>query len=344
MSQAAQIWESIRFSYLADEPVRAKPYPLPYNMRAVVEKEVKDMIKLGVIEPTNSPYSSLLHLVKKKDGTYRPVVDFRNLNRQTVFDTEPMPNVNEIYTKLAHAKVMSKLDFTKGYWQVPMAVGDKQKTAFTCSTGTFQFTKMPFGLVNSGATFNRIMRKLLAGQEHVDSFMDGMLAYTKDWGEHMAVLEQVFQRIRGARLTVKPSKCLFGYEKTDFVGHEVGQAKIRALPDKVEQTLKVVAPKTKKQVRAFLGLSGYYWKYVKNYAAVAAPLTDLTKKGAPNQVRWNDDLQRSFEALKHNSLSTAPVLQLADWEKVFVVRTDASERGVGAVLLQEHDGILLPVS
>ena len=123
----------------------------------------------------------------------------------------------------------------------------------------------------------------------------------------------------------------------------MGQAKIRALPDKVEQILKVTAPKTKKQVRAFLGLSGYYRRYVKNYAVVAAPLTDLTKKGAPNQVRWNDDLQRSFEALKH-SLSTAPVLQLADWEKVFVVRTDASERGVGAVLLQEHDGILLPVS
>ena len=296
---------------LTDEPVRAKPYPLPYHMRAVVEKEVKDMIKLGVIEPTNSPYSSPLHLVKKKDGTYRPVVDVRNLNRQTVFDTEPMPNVDEIYTKLAHAKVMSKLDFTKGYWQVPMAVGDKQKTVFTCSSGTFQFTKMPFGLVNSGVTFNRIMRKLLAGQEHVDSFVDDVLAYTEDWREHMAVLEQVFQKIRGARLTVKPSRCLFGFEKVDFVGHEVGQAKIRALPDKVEQILKVAAPKTKKQVRAFLGLSGYYRKYVKNYAAVATPLTDLTKKGAPNQVRWSDDLQRSFEALKH-SLSTAQVLQLAD--------------------------------
>ena len=120
---------------------------------------------------------------------------------------------------------MSKLDFTKGYWQVPMAVGDKQKIAFTCSSGTFQFTKMPFGLVNSGATFNRIMRKWLAGQEHVDSFVDDVLAHTKDWGEHMAVLEQVFQRIRGARLTVKPSKCSFGYEKIDFVGHEVSQPK-----------------------------------------------------------------------------------------------------------------------
>jgi len=126
--------------------------------------------------------------------------------------------------------VMSKLDFTKGYWQVPMAVGDKQKIAFTCSSGTFQFTKMPFGLVNSGATFNRIMRnmrKLLAGQEHVISFVDDVLAYTKDWGEHMAVLDQVFQRIRGARLTVKPSKCSFGYEKIDCIGHEVGQAKTK---------------------------------------------------------------------------------------------------------------------
>ena len=201
-----------RIHLLTDEPVRAKPYPLPYNMRAVVEKEVTDMIKLGVIEPTNSPYSSPLHLVKKKDCTYRPVVDFRNLNHQTVFDTEPMPNVEKIYTKLAHAKVMSKLDFTKGYWQVPMAGGDKQKTAFTCSSGTFLFTKMPFELVNSGATFNRIMRKLLSGQEHVDSFVDDVLAYTKDLGEHIAVLEQVFQRIREARLTVKPSKCSFGYE------------------------------------------------------------------------------------------------------------------------------------
>ena len=220
---------------------------------------------------------------------------------------------------------------------------DREKTAFTCSAGSFHFLMMPFGLVNSGATFNRIMRKLLEGLDQVDSSVDDVLAYTLSWEEHLQVLRRIFLRIREARLTVKPSKCSFGYETVDFVGHTVGRATMRALPGKVEQILNVDVPKTKKQVRAFLGLAGYYRKFVPNYAAISAPLSDLTKKGAPNQVKWSEIHQRAFDALKH-SLSTAPVLRLPDWSKTVIVRTDASERGVGAVLLQETEGIPQPVS
>ena len=328
---------------LDEEPVRSRPYPLPYNLKTAVEKEVQDMLELGVIERTSSPYSSPLHLVKKKDGTFRPVVDFRKLNKKTIFNAEPMPSIDEIYSKLAPAKIFSKLDFTKGYWQIPMREEDKAKTAFTCTSGSFQFFKMPFGLVNSGATYNRMMRRLLEGQKQVDSFVDDVLVYNEGWDEHMRVLREVFERIRQAHLTVKPSKCSFGFETIDFVGHQVGQSTLRALSDKVEHILKVEPPKTKKQVRAFLGLAGYYRKFQANYAAISAPLSDLTRKGAPNQFVWNDNLQRSFDALKH-SLSTAPVLQLPDWEKTFIVRTDASDRGIGAVLLQETEGTPLPVA
>ena len=187
------------------------------------------------------------------------------------------------------------------------------------------------------------MRKLLEGQQQVDSFVDDVLVYTEGWDEHLSVLREVFMRIRQANLTVKPSKCAFGFETMEFIGHQVGQATLRTLPGKVDQILKVEIPKTKKQVRAFLGLAGYYRKFQPNYGAIAAPLSDLTKKGAPNQVVWNENLQRAFETLKHG-LSTAPVLQLPDWDKTFVVRTDASDRGVGAVLLQETQGTLLPIA
>ena len=332
-----------RIELSSSDPVRLRPYPLPYNMRVVVEKEVQDMLKLGVIEPTSSPYSSPLHLVRKKDGSFRPVVDFRRLNRVTVFDAEPMPNIDEIYSKLASARVFSKLDFTKGYWQIPMRAEDKVKTAFTSTAGSFQFIRMPFGLVNSGATYNRMMRRLLDGQAQVDSFVDDVLVHTANWEEHLVVLGQAFHRIRDAHLTVKPSKCAFGYDTIDFVGHRVGQSVLQALPDKVEKILKVEVPQTKKQVRAFLGLAGYYRKFVPDYAAIAVPLTDLTKKGAQNQVVWSDVLQRSFEALKR-CLSTAPVLQLPDWDKTFIVRTDASNRGLGAVLLQDVEGEPRPVA
>ena len=326
-----------------EEPVRVKPYPLPYNVRKDVEKEVKQMIELNVIEPSVSPYSSPLHLVKKKDGTYRPVIDFRKLNKVTVFDVEPMPNPNEIFSKLAGKRYFSKLDFTKGYWQIPMAEEDKHKTCFTCTLGSFQFRRMPFGLVNSGAAYNRMMRRLLDGVSDVDSFVDDVLIHSYTWDQHVKTLREVFERIRAAGLTIKPSKCSFGHSSVEFVGHHVGNSTLQVVPGKIEQMMKVEKPRTKKQLRSFLGATGYYRSFVPNYAAIAVALTDATAKLRPNELVWSEAMDRAYEKLK-TALSTTPILQLPDWDKTFVLRTDASDEGIGAVLLQEHDSILKPVS
>ena len=325
------------------DPIRVKPYPLPYNVRQAVEAEVKQMLELKVIEPSVSPYSSPLHLVKKKDGTYRPVVDFRRLNKVTVFDVEPMPNPNEIFSKLCGEKYFSKLDFTKGYWQIPMAEADKLKTCFTCTLGSFQFRRMPFGLVNSGAAYNRMMRRLLTEVNNVDSFVDDVLIHTKSWEQHLETLRIVFERIRQAGLTIKPSKCSFGHPSVNFVGHHVGESSLKVMPDKIEQILKVEKPRTKKQLRSFLGATGYYRAFVPNYAATAVALTDATAKSRPNELLWSEAMENAYNKLKM-ALSTTPILQLPDWNKPFVLRTDACEDGIGAVLLQECDGILMPLS
>ena len=326
-----------------NEPVRVKPYPLPYNVRKEVEKEVQQMLELNVIEPSESPYSSPLHLVKKKDGTYRPVIDFRKLNKVTVFDSEPMPNPDEKFSKLVMAKYFSKLDFTKGFWQIPMREEEKDKTSFNCTLGAFRFTKMPFGLVNSGAAYNRMMRKLLHGLANVDSFVDDVIIFAETFEHHLEVIRTVFERVRAAGLTINPSKCIFGFESVDFVGHHVGGSALNAMSDKVAQIQKAVRPQTKKQIRSFLGLSSYYRKFVPNFAAIAVPLTDATRKGAPNQVMWTEAMQNAFDTLKQR-LSSTPILQLPDWNKPFVVRSDASDIGIGAVLLQEDDNILKPVA
>ena len=184
-----------------EKPIRRKPYPVPYAKVGDIETEVRKMMALGVIEPSQSPYCSPLMLVKKVDGTFRPVIDFRQINRVTVFDAEPMPNPEVIFAKLAHDKVFSTFDFCKGYWQIPMVATDKEKTAFSSSLGLFQFRRMPFGLVNAGATYGRMMRRVLDGLPDVDNYVDDVIVHSPTWKSHLGTLRALFARVRQASLT-----------------------------------------------------------------------------------------------------------------------------------------------
>ena len=198
-------------------------------------------------------------------------------------------------------------------------------------------------MVNSGATFNRTMRKLLRGLANVTNYIDDILVYTETWEEHLEVLCQVFQRIKDANLHVRPSKCMFGNTKVEYLGHTIGAGEIGLQEYNVEKVKKACRPVTKKQVRSFLGLTGYYRNYIPNYSLIAAPLTDLTKKGSPSKVVWVDPQEKAFYALKGH-LTSKPVLKLADMTRPYVLRTDASDIAVGAVLMQEYDGELFPVA
>ena len=325
-----------------DRPIRCKPYPVPFALQDVVEQEIEQMLEMGIIEPSESPYSSPLLLIRKKDNTFRPVIDFRKLNRVTKFDGEPIGNPEMIFAKIASDQYLSKLDFCKGFWQIPVREQDKPKTAFVTSQGLFQFTRLPFGMVNSGASYSRMMRKLLHGLKHVDNFVDDVLTHTVSWNSHLEALRLLLVRVRQAHLTVKPSKCYLGYTSINFLGHVLEKGKIMTEYDKVEKLLNTPDPKTKKDVRSLLGIAGYYRRFIPGFSEVSKPLTDLTKKGSPNIVPWGTEHADAFNKLKQ-LLSCEPVLKLPDFTREFVLRTDASNVGIGGVLMQKYDDQYFPV-
>ena len=326
-----------------DEPVYSKPYSLPHAMQAEVEKELETMLNLGVIEPSNSTYASPIVIVRKPDGSNRVCVDFRKLNKITIFDPEPMPKPEQIFAKLEGDRFFSTYDVAKGFWQIPMTEEDKSYTAFVTHKGLYQFKVMPFGLVNAPATFNRLMRKLLYGSKQLDNYVDDVLSHTRSWQEHLIAMRDFLMRVRKAQLTLRPSKCSIGYFRVPFLGHCVGNNALEPKTEMIDKILKAPRPVDKKQLRSFLGLIGYYRQFIPNFAAISVPLTDLTKKNEPNRLQWSDAQDRAFETLK-NYIANPPILRLPDFAKEFVLQTDACNDGIGAVLLQEEGDIKHPVA
>jgi hypothetical protein len=254
-----------------------------------------------------------------------------------------MPIAEAIFSKLHNDVYFTKIDFSKGYWQIPMEDSAKEKTAFVTPDGNFQFKKMPFGMINATATFNRLMRKVLDKLTKIENYVDDLLEHTPTWQEHMVLMRDLFERISQANLTIRPTKCLIGFKDLGFVGHKVGSGQIQPHPDKIVEILDAPHPTTKKQVRSFLGLIGYFRQYMPNFAAIAVPLTDLTKKGQSNIVQWEDIHEKAFQSLK-GLLVKEPVLRLADFSQPFWLQTDASDAGIGAVLLQDYNGDKYPVA
>ena len=265
------------------------------------------------------------------------IIDYRRLNAESQMDAYPMPRIDDLIDRLGKAKFITTLDLTRGYWQVPMAKTSRHLTAFTTPFGLFQFRVMPFGLQGAPATFQRLMDRVLKGLEcYSAAYIDDLVTHSRTWGEHLDQVRNVLQRLREAGLTAKPSKCQFGMAQCVYLGHIVGNGAVRPERSKLQGVEAFSTPKYKKEVRCFLGLRGYYRKFIPDYASIAAPLTDLTKKNAPNQVVWNERCEASFKRLK-DLLCSASVLQSPDFERNFVLQTDASDVGVGAVLSQVDD-------
>ena len=297
-----------------------------------------------MIERSKSPYSSPIVLVAKKDGTIRFCIDFRKINKATIFDSEPMPELEGVFASMAGRTYFSKIDLTKGYWQIPLTARAREITAFETPLGLFQYTVTPFGMVNSGATFCRMMRRVLDGMENVDSFVDDIWIFTRDWDTHLSTVREVFNRLRRAGLTVKPSKCLFGTDKVECLGHTISSKGLEPNQEKIQAIVGAERPTTKKQIWSFLGMVGFYRRFVPQFSTIATPLTDLTKKGCPNKIRdWPQKCEVAFQRLKA-SVTNAPILALPNFRKQFILQTDASADGVGSVLLQGEDTDRYPVA
>ncbi|CAJ0968166.1 unnamed protein product [Ranitomeya imitator] len=279
------------------------------------------MLDLGVIEESHSAWSSPIVLIPKPDGSIRFCNDFRKLNAVSKFDAYPMPRVDELIDRLGKARYITTLDLTKGYWQIPLAEAAREKTAFATPEGLFQYVYMPFGLHGAPATFQRLMDRVLRPhRQYASAYLDDIVIYSMDWETHL-------QKVQA---------------EARYLGYVIGRGVIKPQIDKIQAIQGWPQPVNKKQVQAFLGIAGYYRRFIPNFAAMATPLTDLTKGKGSVMVKWTSAAEEAFHSLKQ-ALCSQPVLVTPDFSSEFVVQTDASDTGVGAVLSQVRDGVEHPV-
>lgn len=319
------------------EPPSRPPYRLPLNKTGELNEQLRELTELGFIKPSTSPYGAPVILVSKKDGGTRLCVDYRALNKATVKNRYPMPRVDDLMDRLQGATVFSKIDLRSGYHQIRMAAEDVSKTAFRTPHGHYEYLVMPFGLCNAPATFQRLMNDIFRDllDKCVVVYLDDILVYSRTEEEHHEHLRQVLNLLRQHKLYGKLSKCEFDRDAVEYLGHIVGRSGVQVDPRKVKAVKEWPPPRDKHEVLQFLGLANYYRRFVENYASIAAPLTDLTRKVVP--FKWESRHQEAFETIKQK-LTTSPVLTLPNMAEPFSVNlemvTDASKHAVGSVLTQ----------
>lgn len=290
------------------------------------------MLSQGIIRPSNSPFSSPVILVKKKDGAWRLCVDYRALNAQTVKDEFPIPVIDELLDELKHATYFTKLDLRSGYHQIRMHPDDIHMTAFRTHQGHFEYLVLPFGLSNAPATFKAVMNAMLQPylRKFVLVFFDDILIFSSSWSEHLCHMRAVFSLLRQHQIFLKQSKCSFGTTSVSYLGHVISADSVSMDQSKVQDIRRWPLPTSPRQLRGFLGLAGYYRKFIRNFGSIAAPLTKLlTKEG----FCWSPEAEFAFSALKV-VLCTPSFLALPDFTTSFIVECDASGSGFGAVLHQ----------
>jgi transposase InsO family protein len=305
----------------------------------VVKQGIKDMLDKGLIRPSKSPWSAPVLLVPKKDGKWRFTVDYRPLNTIVPRDAFPLPRIDDSLNLLGQSEWFTTFDLVSGYWQIPVAEANIEKTAFVCSEGLYEYLRMPMGLSNSPATFQRLMQKILPAHiraSYALVYMDNIIIHSATFEEHMVHLADVLDRLKEANLRVKPQKVSMARTEVHYLGHVVLKEGTKPDPQKIEAILKMPRPTDESSLRSFLGLTGYYQCYVRGYAHFAAPLTLLLRKDEP--WRWGKEQEEAYLHLQR-AMINYPVLRRPDWKKPFVLQTDASGYGLSAVLSQRgNDG------
>ncbi|CAA0833390.1 Uncharacterized mitochondrial protein AtMg00860, partial [Striga hermonthica] len=315
-------------------PVSKAPYRMAPKELQELKTQIQELLNLGFIRPSVSPWGAPVLFVKKKDGSMRMCIDYRDLNRLTIKNKYPLPRIDDLFDQLRGACVISKIDLRSGYHQLKIKESDIPKTAFRMRYGHFEFVVMPFGLSNAPTVFmdlmNRVFHPFL--DQFVIVFIDDILIYSKSQKEHEEHLRAVLATLRREKLYAKFSKCEFWLQRVAFLGHIITQAGIEVDPSKIAAVQNWSAPRNPSKVRSFLGLAGYYRRFIEGFSKIALPLSQLTRKSMT--FEWTDRYESSFQELKRR-LTTAPVLTIPDPYRIFTIYSDASKRGLGCVLMQD---------
>lgn len=331
-----------------EKPVYIKQYRYPPALQKEVKEQMEDLLMKGIITRSSSAWNSPLWIVPKRPGpdgkvAHRIVVDYRKLNEKTIPDAYPLPNIQEILETIGNPLYFSVFDLVSGFHQVGVNPTDQEKTAFSTPYGHFHFLCMPFGLRNAPPTFQRLMDTVMSGLQGTELFvyLDDIIVFSDTLEAHEQKINEVFTRLFNAGLKLKLEKCEYLTQEVRYLGHHISKYGIKPDPEKIRAVKDFPVPKSVTQVRSFLGLANYYRRFIKSFADIANPMNKLLKKGT--NFYWDEEQQKSFEALK-DSLCTAPVLVCADLNEPFILTTDASEVGIGAVLSQGLLGEDRPVA
>lgn len=327
-----------------EDPIYSKNYRYPIKYKEEVDEQIKDLLNQGIIRHSTSPYSAPIWIVPKKlDASGKPkfrlVVDYRKLNEITIPDRYPIPNIDDILDKMGRAMYFTTVDLSKGFNQIEVNPADIPKTAFSTSSGHYEWLRMPFGLTSAPSTFQRLMNNVLA--EHIGKiayvYLDDIIIFSTSLQEHIDSLNKIFATLRAANLKVQLDKTEFLKRETEYLGHIISEHGIKPNPKKTNAVHNFPIPKTQKQIRQFLGLAGFYRKFIKDFSAIARPMTRYLKKDVKVNILNNEYIE-SFTKLK-TLLTSDPILIHPDFNKEFVLTTDASNVAIGAVLSQNDHPI-----
>jgi hypothetical protein len=316
-------------------PISKRPYRMPPAELAELKKQLQELLDKEFIHPSTSPWGCPALFVKKKDESLRLCVDYRPLNAVTIKNKYPLPRIDVLFDQLVGAKEFSKIDLRSGYHQIKIRASDIPKTAFSTRYGLYEYLVMSFGLTNAPAYFMYLLNSIFMPEldKFVVVFIDDILVYSKNEAEHTKHLHTVLQRLRDHQLYAKLSKCDFWLREINFLGHTISQDGISVDPEKVQEVLNWKPPTNVRQIRSFLGLAGYYRRFIPGFSRIAKPMTELLKKGV--KYEWSQKCEDAFHTLRQH-LTTAPVLAQPDNTKSFEVYCDASGTGLGCVLMQDN--------
>ena len=339
-------------------PIASKPYTLPLKHYEWVQKEIETLERAGIIERSISPWASPVVIVPKKSAPGKPqrrrmCIDYRKINKLQPEVTNadggkgcisliPLPKIDELYAKLKGYKVFSSLDLRSGYYHIGLTETAKPKSAFVLSSlGKYQFNRVPFGLAQAPAYFQKLINDVLRGCNFAMGYLDDIIIYSRSEQEHLEHLEEIFIRLKAAGLKLKLEKCCFFKKHIQYLGHLISADGIQPLPEKLESIAKMPAPKNPKEVKQFLGLIGYYRKFVPRFADISRVLTHLTKKDV--EFKWTPECEKCFQILKE-FLKQAPILRYPNPQASYTLYTDASKYAYAGILTQHNDGVDHPIT